>query len=259
MKIFKIIILTTVLLNGDKVVAQVNISLQSKDSTFLVNPFRDKVNSLKKSVTNKWNKAFVNFTNNDVLLIGAIDFSRQIIDNNAIGTMYNYNYAVLNSNIYKPGFLAGFRVDGLYKEKHKYSFQMTLNSINAGNYYRARTRLEPILGDFTQYKVDNKFITLNTALHYKKSISVNSLKYKFYGIIGPSIDFRISQTSNDQLANKIKNNLYLNGDIGFEFNNNDYYLLFFHYKHGLNVFQEPIAIQLSGFQLGISIKAKDLF
>ena len=88
---------------------------------------------------------------------------------------------------------------------------------------------------------------------------MNSLKYKFYGIVGPSIDFRISQTSNDQLANKIKNNLYLNGDIGFEFNNNDYYLLFFHYKHGLNVFQEPITIQLSGFQLGVSIKAKDLF
>lgn len=259
MRIFKIIIIVILLFAEVKVVAQVNINIQSKDSTFLSHSFSDRVSAIKKSITNNWNKVFVDFTKSEVSLIGAINFSKQIIDNKSINSIFNYDYATLNSNIYKPGFLAGFRVDGLFKEKHNYSFQMSLNSINAGNYYKNTNRLEPFLGDFTQYKVDNKFINLNTAMHYKKPLFRNSVKYKFYAIAGPSVDFRLSGVGNDQLVNKISNKVFVCGDLGLEFNNRDHYLFFLHYKHGFNVLQEPIPIQLSSFQLGFSIKAKDLF
>ena len=97
MRIFKIIIIVILLFAEVKVVAQVNINIQSKDSTFFSHSFSDRVSAIKKSITNNWNKVFVDFTKSEVSLIGAINFSKQIIDNKSINSIFNYDYATVSS------------------------------------------------------------------------------------------------------------------------------------------------------------------
>ena len=50
-----------------------------------------------------------------------------------------------------------------------------------------------------------------------------------------------------------------NGDIGAEFDNQDYYVLFAHYKLGVHLFNSIVPIQLNRFEIGMSVKARDLF
>ena len=84
-------------------------------------------------------------------------------------------------------------------------------------------------------------------------------RYKFYAVIGSSIDYKISKISNENLLNGAGNNTLINADIGAEFNNKGYYLLFAHYKYGINMFSSTVPIQLNRFEIGMSIKTKDLF
>jgi len=84
-------------------------------------------------------------------------------------------------------------------------------------------------------------------------------KYKFYAVMGPSFDYKISSISNENLINRAGNRAIINGDFGAEFDNNSYYVLFAHYKLGTNLFNSAVPVQLNRFEIGMSIKAKDLF
>ena len=84
-------------------------------------------------------------------------------------------------------------------------------------------------------------------------------KYKFYAVAGPGLDMRISAFSNEQRVKSTGSRLFVNGRMGIEFNDNNYYLIFLHYKHGFNLFQSPAPVQLSSFELGIAVTTKDLF
>jgi hypothetical protein len=89
---------------------------------------------------------------------------------------------------------------------------------------------------------------------------VNAMnKYKFYAVFGPSFDYKISIFSNENLINRAGRKAIINGDFGAEFDNNGYYVLFAHYKLGTNLFQSVVPVQLNRFEIGMSIKAKDLF
>jgi hypothetical protein len=101
------------------------------DSAFLLHPGQERLRKIKKSIA----KTFVDFVGNDVSLYGALDFSKQNINDNAITAPINYLYNTVNSNTYNSGFSGGFRIDGIYKEKHRYALIFGLNRIAAGSNY----------------------------------------------------------------------------------------------------------------------------
>jgi len=231
-------------------------SIKQKDSTYLSHPFQDKVQKIKKSLA----KTFIDFVGNDISLFGSLDFTKQNINDNRITAPLNYLYNNVNENAFKPGFTGGFRIDGIYKEKHRYTLSFAVNRIAAGNYYQNKHSLSPFIDDFTHFKADNNFTTINIAAHYKKLLPVNDMnKYKFYAVFGPSFDYKISSISKENLINGAGNRAIINGDFGAEFDNNGYYILFAHYKLGTNLFNSAVPVQLNRFEIGMSIKAKDLF
>jgi hypothetical protein len=84
-------------------------------------------------------------------------------------------------------------------------------------------------------------------------------KYKFYAVFGPSFDYKISSISKENLINGAGNRAIINGDLGAEFDNKGYYVLYAHYKLGVNMTSSNVPVQLNRFEIGMSIKAKDLF
>lgn len=237
-------------------VAAQKLSLKEKDKSYLVQPGKDRIKKIKKSLA----KTFKDFTGNDVSLLGSLNLSKQNINDKGITAPVNYLYNSVNSNTFKPGFTGGFRIDGIYKEKHRYTFSLAMNRISSGTYYKNKYTQSPFLDEFTHFKADNKFTTLSLAARYKKLLPINYMKqHKFYAVLGPSIDYRISATSNDNLLDGAANRLIVNADIGTEFDNNGYYVLFAHYKWGNNLLRSMAPIQLNRFEIGISFKVKDIF
>jgi hypothetical protein len=55
------------------------------------------------------------------------------------------------------------------------------------------------------------------------------------------------------------NRAFLNADLGAEFDNKGYYILFAHYKLGKYLANSTVPVQLNRFEIGMSIKSKDLF
>jgi hypothetical protein len=241
------------------VVSSVNaqtLTKKQQDSLYLLNPGQERIRKIKKSLA----KTFVNFVGNEVSLYGALAFSKQRINDNGITAPINYLYNDLNTNTYNPGFNGGFRIDGIYKEKHRYTFSFGVNRISAGSYYKNVHNLSPFIDDFTHFKADNNFTTLSLTAHYKKLLPVNAMnKYKFYAVFGPSFDYKISRISNEQLINGAGNRAFLNADLGAEFDNKGYYILYAHYKLGKYLTNSTVPIQLNRFEIGMSIKTKDLF
>ena len=232
------------------------LNKKQQDSLFLLHPGKERIKKIKKSLA----KTFKDFVGNDVSLLGSLVLSKQNINDNGIASPVNYLYNSINSDKFKPGYTGGFRIDGIYKEKHLYTFSFSLNRVSSGANYKNKYTQPPFLEEFTHFKADNVFTTLSFAAHYKKLLPVNAMnKYKFYAIAGPSFDYRISAISNDNLLDGAKNRLIVNADIGTEFDNNGYYVLFAHYKLGNNLFHSMAPIQLNRFEIGISFKAKDLF
>lgn len=229
-----------------------NISAQSK---------RQNDSSFTKKVVLKFSKAFKNFSGNQAYLYGGIGFNKQNVNESSYTSAFNYRYSDVNNNVYKPGYFAGFRFDGNYKLKHKYSFAIGFNKISSGIRYSSTKRMDPIVGEFTNFKADNQFFMLHLAAHYKHLLPfADSAKHKFYIVAGPSIDIRLS---NQILDNQINNNyhkLLLGANIGVEFDNNSYYTLFLHYNQSIHSFTaSPIKTGLSTFNFGVLLKAKDLF
>ena len=248
-------ILIFAILLGSTVHAQ-TLTKKQQDSAFLLHPGQERMRKIKKSLA----KTFVNFKGNDLSLYGSLNLSKQNIDDNGITAPINYLYNSLNSNTYEAGFSGGFRIDGIYNEKHRYSFNFGINRIVAGNNYKNLHSLAPFIEEFTHFKADNVFTTINIAAHYKKLLPIGDLnKYKFYAILGPSLDYKISSISEENLINGAGNRAIINGDFGAEFDNKGYYILFAHYKYGVNMTSSSVPIQINRFEIGMSIKTKDLF
>lgn len=232
------------------------LTKKQQDSLYLLNPSQERIRKIKKSFA----KTFVNFVGNDVSLFGSLVLSKQDINDNGITAPLNYLYNTVNSNTFNPGYSGGFRIDGIYKEKHRYSLSFAVNRITTGNNYKNKHSLSPFIDDFTHFKADNNFTTLSVAAHYKKLLPVNAMnKYKFYAVFGPSFDYKISRISNENLINGAGNRAIINGDFGAEFDNKGYYVLFAHYKLGVNLTSSTVPVQLNRFEIGMSIKTKDLF
>jgi hypothetical protein len=240
----------------DSAVQAQTLTKKQQDSAFLVHPGQERMRKIKKSLA----KTFVNFTGNNLSLYGSLNLSNQNIDDNGITAPINYLYNSLNSNSYNTGFAGGIRIDGIYNEKHRYSFSFGVNRIAVGNNYKNLHSLAPFIDDFTHFKADNVFTTINIAAHYKKLLPIGDMnKYKFYAVIGPSFDYKISSISEENLINGAGNRAIINGDFGTEFDNKGYYVLFAHYKYGVNMTSSSVPIQLNRFEIGMSIKTKDLF
>ena len=226
------------------------------DSASLVYVFRGRCQTFKKMISQK----FVNFHGNELSLFGALNLSQQTINDKLASAPINYLYDALNSNSFKTGYTGGFRIDGKYNMKHYYSLSLAINKVIAGNRYTNKYSLYPFIDNFTHYKSDNQYTTVSIAAHYKKILPINDMhKYQFFAVFGPSLDYKISTISKDHLMNGVDNRAFINGDLGAEFNNNGYYILYAHYKLGTNLFKSAVPLQINRFEIGMSIKAKDLF
>ena len=237
----------------------VKLSQRQKDRLFLKRTGVDQLAKFKKEFTATWDKVFVDFTDNDVFLIGGINFAKQNISAN--GYRSPFLYEVNQKDVYKPGFMAGFRIDGKFKEKHPYGVAFTLNKYATGVNYKETRTVDPFVGSFSNFKAEEQLFTLNMTALYKKIIPISdTTKYKFSAVAGPSIDFRLSGQGLDNQVNNNYRKIFLRAQIGLEFENNSFYTLFFHYKKGLHsISKSSIRNNLNSFDLGLFIKASDLF
>jgi hypothetical protein len=213
----------------------------------------------RKNFTKTWNKTFADFKDNDVMLMAGMNFAKQNISANDYTSPFIY--AVEQKNVYKPGFIAGLRVDGKYKEKHPYAFAFTLNKYAAGANYKETKPVEPFLGGFSNFKAAEQSLSLNMTAMYRKLIPVSdTARYKFYVVAGPSLDIRLSGQGLDNQVNHNYRKMFLRAHLGIEFDNNSLYTIFFHYKQSLHsVTKSPIQTSMNNFDLGMLIKANDLF
>jgi hypothetical protein len=235
-------------------------SKRSLDSAFLLNPFRDKVQALKTGVKKELGKIFIDFNNNNIYVLSGIGYSKQYINTGSYSSFFNYDLQS-NKSTFKPGYFAGFRVDGMYKEKHLYSFAFSLNKISSGASYSNSTSLEPFIGNFSRFKADDQFLHLSIAAHYKKLIPFTpNNRTLFYVVAGPSIDTRLSRQTSDNLVNNNYRRFLLRADIGIEYENKSFYTLFMHYKQGVTSFtKSPVSTHLNSLEIGLLMKASDLF
>ena len=250
-----VLLFTITVLLGVRTHAQ-ELTAKQKDSAYLAHPFKDRVQAFKKIIAKK----FINFQDNDLSLFGAMSLNHQTINDKGVTAPINYLYELVNNDRYKPGYTGGFRLDGIYKEKHHYSISVAMNRVIAGAQYKNKYNLSPFMEDFTHFKAENQFTTISLAAHYKKLLPVNAMnKYKFYAVFGPSFDYKVSRISDASLLNGAGNRSFINGDIGTEFDNKGYYILYAHYKMGANLFSSAVPIRMNRFEIGMSIKSKDLF
>jgi hypothetical protein len=246
---------------GQNKISDNKLSQKKQDKLYLKQPGSERIQKFKKNFTASWNKTFINFTDNSTYLLAGMNFSNQGITAAGFNSSFNYNILDNSTSGYKPGYFAGFRVDGLYKDKRNYSFQVSLNKIATANNYKDTKSLPPFLGSFSNFNADDQFLNLSMAMHYKKLLAISDTsKYQFYFVLGSSLDTRLSKQSADNLVNKNYARFLLRGDIGFEFENKNFYTLFLHYKQGLTSFtKSPIKTNVNSFEFGMMIKASDLF
>jgi hypothetical protein len=239
----------------------IKLTQQQSDSAFLKHPLKDAIIKLKQNFKKTWNNVFIDFTDNEIYLLGGMNLSKQNVNVGDYNSNFNYDLTDYNKNAYKPGYFIGYRVDGKFKEKHNYSFAMSLNKIASGANYQSTTTLSPFLGTFSKFKADDQFFTLSMAAHYRKLLVIgDTVKRKFYVVAGPSMDARLSEQSADNIVNGNYHRFIFRADIGFEFDNQSFYTFFVHYKQALNSFTKaPIKTNMNSVEIGMMFKAKDLF
>ena len=237
------------------------ISDKQKDKIYLKHPVSDRVQAFKKKFKTSWHQRFINFTDNNTYLQAGMGFSKQTISSGNYNSNFNYNLSDFNSNVFKPGYSLGFRVDGKYKQKRNYSFGMVLNNLVTGNHYKDSKTLSPFLGSFSSFKADDRFLNLSITAHYKKLLTfTDTSKYVVSLVIGPSLDTRLSKQSADNLVNNNYSRFLVRADVGVEFENKNFYTLFLHYKKGVRSFTKtPISTNINSLEIGMMIKASDLF
>lgn len=193
-------------------------------------------------------------------LFGNLSLSKQLINDKGIGSQFIYSFDEVNNNTFKPGYTAGGRYDGMIKGSNFYSISLSANRVVSGSKYKNIYTMSPVIGDFTHYKADSKMITINLAAHFRKLLPISNVnKYKFFVLLGPSIDYRISRFGSDHVVYEKGKRILVNGDLGLEFENKGYYVLFAHYRVESNFFKAVVPINLNRFELGMSIKTRDLF
>lgn len=207
------------------------------------------------------NKRFQDFKHNDIYVFAGMGLAKQNIDIGNYSNGFNYSLNDFQKNIYKPGFLGGIRFDGIYKEKHLYSFAFSLNKVSTGTNISNGIKISPFVGDFITIKPEDQFVFFNFASHYKKIVKItDTSKYKLYVVVGPSFDWRLSGQSLDNQVHHNYKQIQIKGDLGLEFDNKTYYTLFLHYYHSLtSITKQPINTSYNAFEMGIILKAKDLF
>ncbi len=257
--IFLICLVTGLNAQSTPVVKDTVLTQKQKDRLFLKQAGKDRIEKFKKEFNKTWNKVFIDFTDNNVMLMAGMNFAKQNVRAN--GYTSPFIYAVEQKNVYKPGFFAGFRVDGNYKEKHPYAVAFTLNKYASGTNYRETKSVEPFDGNFSNFKAAEQSFSFNMTALYKKIIPISdTAKYKFYVVAGPSLDIRLSKQGIDNQVNYNYRKMFLRAQLGVEFENKDFYTLFFHYKQGIHsVTKSPIQTGFNNFDLGLLIKASDLF
>lgn len=236
-----------------------SFSAVRKANLFVQNKVGVPLKKFSKQLTQSMGKINFDLTHKDIYLMGGMNFAKQNIRSGGFNAPFVYS--VEQKNVFKAGFMGGLRLDGKYKSKHPYALELTLNKYATGTNYKEIKTLAPFIGGFSNFKAEDQLFTLNIAALYKKVLPVmDTTKFKFYFVAGPSIDIRLSGQS---LDNQVRNNyskLFLRAHLGLEFNNNDYYTLFFHYKQGLHsITKSPIQTGLNSFNMGMMIKASDLF
>lgn len=219
--------------------------------------FNIKINAQSNSTQN----TFAKLLENRLSLFAGINMSKQTINTGNYNSRFNYDLSTYQNNSFKSGYFLGFRIDGIEQFNHNYNFSISFNKIVSGTNYKNSNNLDPFLGSFSKFKADDNFFIMNINSHYKRQIfSDNSKKRKFYAIIGPSIDIRLSKQSEDNQVYNTYRNLILKADFGLEFDNQNYYTLFLHYKQAISSFtKQPIINNLNCFELGTIFKASDLF
>jgi hypothetical protein len=246
---------------GQKMANIDSLTNKQKDKLYLKQPVAEAAQKFKKSFTASWNKTFINFTDNSIYLLAGMNFSNQAITAAGYNSSFNYNISDKSTAGFKPGYFAGFRVDGLYKDKRNYSFQVSLNKIATANNYKDAKSLPPFLGSFSNFKADDRFLNLSIAAHYKKLLTItDTSKYVFSLVIGPSLDTRLSEQSVDNLVNNNYSRFLVRADLGIEFENKNFYSLFIHYTYGITSFTKtPVSSNINSLEIGMMIKASDLF
>jgi len=241
------------------VVKDTILSQRQKDRLFLKQAGQDRIVKFKKQFNKTWNKVFVDFTDNNVMLMAGMNFAKQNIRANDYTSPFIY--AVEQKNVFKPGFFGGFRVDGKYKEKHPYAVAFSLNKYVAGANYKESKAVEPFIGGFSNFKATEQSLSLNITALYKKLLPISdTAKYQFYVVAGPSLDIRLSGQGIDNKVNNNYRKMFLRAQLGVEFENKDFYTLFFHYKQGVHsITKSSIQTGFNNFDLGMLIKASDLF
>ena len=216
----------------------------------------------RKGVEVAKTKFFSNFTKTELSLMAGMNFAKQNISSANFNGPFNYPLTSTQKDVYKPAFMGGVRVDGLYKAKFPFAFTTSLNKFSTGTNYKEVKTLEPFIGNFSNFKADDQMFTLNFTALYKLMIPIkmDTSKYKFYFVTGPSLDIRLSNQSLDNQVGNYYRKMFLRAHLGLEFDNNSYYTLFFHYKQGLHsITSTPIKTGFNNFDLGMMIKASDLF
>ena len=165
------------------------------------------------------------------------------------------------NNTFKPGYFIGLRLDGSNESKNNFDLSVSFHQYNSGTNYIDTPHLTPFIGSFTNYKADDKLTVLNVSANYKRLINNHSTSNSsLYFLIGPSIDFRLSdQTSDNHIQDNYKK-IAAYANIGIEFNNQTYYSLFIHYKQAINsLTNNSIKTSLSVFELGTVFTLSDIF
>ena len=104
--IFLICLVTGLNAQSTPVVKDTVLTQKQKDRLFLKQAGKDRIEKFKKEFNKTWNKVFIDFTDNNVMLMAGMNFAKQNVRAN--GYTSPFIYAVEQKNVYKPGFFAGF-------------------------------------------------------------------------------------------------------------------------------------------------------
>ncbi len=196
-----------------------------------------------------------------ISLMTGVNFSKQSVASGSYNSNFNYNIATIGNEAFKSGFFGGVRLDSRYKNKHDYSLSASIGKLTSGTSYTESKKMPPFSGNFSSFKAEESFVLLNLAAHYKKLLPIGDrVRYQFYAVVGPSVDFRLSGTSLDNQVNDAYKKMFFMGDIGIEFSNRKNYNLFFHYHKNLgSITNAGITTGINSFEIGMAAKATDLF
>jgi hypothetical protein len=201
------------------------------------------------------------FLENHLSLYAGLNGSKQNINTGNFNSKFNYRLADYQTNVYKPGYFFGFRIESKSNFKDKINFSLGYHQMASGTNYNDAKNLSPFTHPSSHYKADDHFSMLAMNVHYKRQIFTDhNEKRKYFLIAGPSVAIRLSDQSEDNQVYNNYNRANINIDFGAEIENTDSYTLFMHYKQPLTSFtKNEINTRLSSLEIGILFKASELF